>query len=367
MNTLKKQFSDALKREGKTITTYYKSETVKCLFRKNNDNNNTDNHITIFYDVSAPIKQGQLLSYGGKQFITLSKESVENDTYYKSSLLECNMLIPMTINSVSVNIPCYAYNLSSAKLLESNVITTLDGNGEIITEATDTMINIDVSGNKILNIMGRWFKVINAYHINGISHVFTEITTKPEDNFVLTLSVPSTSITAGDTSQITASCTNNGMVITGQTVTYSSSDTSIATVSSTGLVTSLKEGTVTITGTWIEQNKTATVTFTVSAGASPVYTMTIAASGDFALGKTRTLTPTLKDGSGTVVSTWTAVWSFTYDGVVQSDVTISYVGNQCKITISDEAYDSFEGTLICTCTTSDNLATASYIGTIYAS
>lgn len=366
MNTLKKQFSDALKREGKTITTYYKSESVKCLFRKNNDNNNTDNHMTIFYDISAPINQGQLLSYGGKQYITLNKESIDNDTYYKSSLLECNMLFPMTINSVSINIPCYAYNLSSAKLLESNVITTLDGNGEIITEATDTMINIDVSGNKTLNIMGRWFKVINAYNINGISHVFTEITVKPADNFVLTLSAPSTSITAGDTSQITASCSNNGTVITGQTVTYSSSDTSIATVSSTGLVTSLKAGTVIITGTWTEQNKTAIVTYTVSAGASPSYIMTIASSGEFTLGTTRTLTPTLKDGNGNTISSWTAVWSFSYNGVVQSDVTISYVGNQCKVSVSDEAYDSIDGTLVCTCKTNDNLASATYTGTITA-
>jgi hypothetical protein len=94
------------------------------------------------------------------------------------------------------------------------------------------------------------------------------------------------------------------------------------------------------------------------------YTLTIAASGDFNLGTTRTLTPTLEDSLGNVVSSWTAVWSADYNLMTQSYFSITYVGNQCKIFVSDEAYDCIDGVLELTCTVSGNLVSATYSGTI---
>ena len=63
------------------------------------------------------------------------------------------------------------------------------------------------------------------------------------------------------TTQLTATVTDaNGETISGATVTWATSDAAVATVSSTGLVTSVADGTATITATSGSLTETATVT-----------------------------------------------------------------------------------------------------------
>src|SRR5690554_1539802 len=143
MNTLQKQFSDALKREKKFVTTYYNNEIVPCLFRRLEDNKNTTNYIQIFYDIDSPIKQGQIITYGGKNFITLNQETVENSVYYKSSLIECNTTLEIVVNQRMQYIPCYAGDLLSPNVVVSNTISVVDGNIELITEDTEIVKAIE--------------------------------------------------------------------------------------------------------------------------------------------------------------------------------------------------------------------------------
>jgi hypothetical protein len=364
MNTLKKQFSDALKREGKIITIYYTSESVKCLFKINKDYNKTDNHITIFYDIDSPIKQGQLLTYGGKNYLTLNQESVENDTYYKSSLLECNLEIPVIINSVTRNIPCYSYELSSAYTVGNNYITLADGKGELITELIDglsTTAYID----KGFRIMGGYYKVANMYNLVGISHLMIERELTPPDEYALEITTELSDYKVGETATITANPTINDTPQTGQTITYISSDETLATVDASGLITFLGVGTVTITGIWVEHSETKdTLSLIISeADAPPVEnTLTIEADGDELIMGTSTpttFTPTLKDGNGNAVD-FTAVWTFNYNGMPKNYFVITYVGNQCKVKAIDEIYDAIGKTLVLTCTTSDGVASGIY-------
>ena len=364
MNTIQKQFSDALKREGKIITTYYTSELVKCLFRINKDYNKTDNHITIFYDIDSPIKQGQLLTYGGKNYLTLNQESVENDTYYKSSLLECNLTVPVTIGGVVKQIPCYSYDLNSAYATSNNVLTVVDGNGEIITELIPEL-SATAYIDKGLRIMGGYYKVANMYNLDGIVHLMIERDTMPADEYALEITTELSDYKVGETANITANPTINGTPQTGQTFAYTSSDETLATVDADGLITFLGIGTVTITGIWVEHSEIKdTLSLTISeADAPPVEnTLTITASSDeLIMGSSTpvTFTPTLKDGSGNVVD-FTAVWTFNYNGMPTNYFVITYVGNQCKVKAIDEIYDAIGKTLVLTCTTSDGLYSATH-------
>ncbi|MGC4038461.1 MAG: Ig-like domain-containing protein [Chitinophagaceae bacterium] len=78
----------------------------------------------------------------------------------------------------------------------------------------------------------------------------------------VTLNPTSASIVTGGTQQLTATIAPSNA--TNQAVTWSSSNTAIATVSATGLVTAVAAGTATITVTTQDGAKTATATITVT-------------------------------------------------------------------------------------------------------
>ena len=67
-----------------------------------------------------------------------------------------------------------------------------------------------------------------------------------------------------DTPTLTATATINGTADTTATVTWLSSDVTVATIDSTGKITFLAAGDVTMTATWTEQNLTATKTISVT-------------------------------------------------------------------------------------------------------
>lgn len=75
-----------------------------------------------------------------------------------------------------------------------------------------------------------------------------------------------TALVAGTTLQLTATMLDaDGNVLTGRTVTWSSSDTTVATVSSTGLVTALASGSASIQAT--SEAKTGSITVSITATA----------------------------------------------------------------------------------------------------
>jgi len=78
----------------------------------------------------------------------------------------------------------------------------------------------------------------------------------------VTLAPTSVSFTsAGDTATLVATVTDaGGNIISGATVTWATSSSSVATVSSAGLVTAVADGTATITATSGSASGTATVT-----------------------------------------------------------------------------------------------------------
>src|SRR5688572_16664765 len=68
-------------------------------------------------------------------------------------------------------------------------------------------------------------------------------------------------LTTGQTQQLTATLRDaGGAVLTGRTITWTTSAPTVATVSSSGLVTAVASGTATITATSEGRSGTATVT-----------------------------------------------------------------------------------------------------------
>jgi uncharacterized protein YjdB len=136
----------------------------------------------------------------------------------------------------------------------------------------------------------------------------------------ITLSATSLSFSSlGETSQLTATVQDqNGATMSGASVTWSSSSASIATVSSTGLVTAVADGTATITATSGSTNGTASVTVAVPASLELSDTLLTFS----ALADTTQLTATVKNAAGSTISAPTVSWTTSDESVA----TVSSAG-----------------------------------------
>ena len=108
--------------------------------------------------------------------------------------------------------------------------------------------------------------IVTVTSLNGVS-AKVKVTVKRKNVGVtgISLTATSTNLTVGDTLQLTYQVYPTEA--TNKSVTFKSSDESIATVSNTGLVTAKKKGTVIITVT-SNNGKSRSVTFTIKAKAS---------------------------------------------------------------------------------------------------
>lgn len=127
------------------------------------------------------------------------------------------------------------------------------------------------------------------------------------------------SLTVGGTVQLTATPLDSaGTALAGRTVTWASSSTSVASVSSSGLVTARAAGSATITAT--SEGKSATSSVTVAV--VPVAAVTVSpASATVGVGNTVQLTATPRDSAGNPLSGRTLTWTSSNGAVANVTTT----------------------------------------------
>jgi hypothetical protein len=120
---------------------------------------------------------------------------------------------------------------------------------------------------------------------------------------------PSASLSVGTTTTLQATVKDqNGNAMTGQTVTWSTSNAAAATVNTSGVVSGVAAGSATITAT--SAGKSGTSAITVTAVAPVVTTVTVTpASASIVAGTTTTLQAMVKDQNGNVMTGQTVIWS----------------------------------------------------------
>lgn len=166
---------------------------------------------------------------------------------------------------------------------------------------------IDVSA---LNITGK--RKITLYGIDATGNANEKIgeaevnITKKISVTGVSLNKSSTNIVAGKTETLTAAVSPANA--TNKSVTWTSSNTNIATVSSTGVVTAKSAGTATITVKTADGGKTATCKVTVNPATISVTGVSLnKSSTSIVAGKTETLTATVSPTNATNKSvTWTS-------------------------------------------------------------
>ena len=150
------------------------------------------------------------------------------------------------------------------------------------------------------------YKVVAADHSSNASDTAT-VTVIPVPVASVSVSPPSASVLVGGTVSLVATTLDSaGGVLTGRAVTWSSSNTGIATVNGSGVVTALAPGSSTMTAT--SEGKTGTASVAVSS--VPVASVTVApATASPPVGQTVQLTATPQDASGNPLSGRVITWS----------------------------------------------------------
>ena len=137
----------------------------------------------------------------------------------------------------------------------------------------------------------------------------TLVAAAPAAVATVTVNPSAASIVTGTTQQLTATTTDSSNnVLTGRTVTWSSTNTAAATVDANGLVTAVASGTATITAT--SEGKSGMATISVTPLPAPVATVTVdPPSASIVSGSTEQLTATTTDSAGDVLSGRSVSWS----------------------------------------------------------
>jgi len=214
---------------------------------------------------------------------------------------------PAPVASVAVTPPSASVNEGTTVQLTA---TPKDANGNplsgrVVTWASSntTVATVSASGLVTGKVAGSATITATSEGQSGTS----AITVVRVPVAAVTVTPASASVNEGNAVQLTATPKDaNGTPLTGRTVTWASDNTTVATVSATGLVTGKVAGSATITATSEGQGGTAAITVVHV----PVASVTVSpAPASVQAGQTVQLTATPKDASGTPLAGRTVTWA----------------------------------------------------------
>ena len=189
--------------------------------------------------------------------------------------------------------------------------TTTDSLGNVLTGRAVTWASnnsaVTVNGNGLVTGAGSGSATITATSEGKSGTATVTVTTVPVAS--VTVTPASANLQTGQTVQLTATARDaSGNPLSGRVMTWTSTNTSIATVNGTGLVSGAGAGSATITATSEGQSGTSTVTVTFV----PVASVTVTpASASVQVGQTVQLTATPRDANGNALSGRAVTWSST--------------------------------------------------------
>lgn len=223
---------------------------------------------------------------------------------------------PVPVAKVTVTPPTMALVVGQTSTARA-VLTDANGNvltGRVVTWTSSNALIAAVSSTGVVTGVapgGPVFITASSEGWNGSTAVI--VTAVPVGSVTLPAT---TTLVAGQSTTLTPVVKDaNGTVVTDRTVTWSSSNPTVATVSASGLVRALITGTATITAT--SEGKSASTALTVTP--APVGSVTVAPfTLNLGSGSTVTLTATVKDVNGTTVTDRVVTWK-------SSDTTVATV------------------------------------------
>ncbi len=240
-----------------------------------------------------------------------------------------------------------SFDVDALVLTEGDTFTLLPATGQAVSwSSSDTSI-ATVSSTGEVTAISKGDCIITATASDGSTASYELTVNLSWYPSSIALNCSTKEITVGDTATLTATTTPSEVLY--PTVTWASSDESVATVSSSGVVTGVSEGTATITAT-TKNSKTATCTVTVNSNTTAVTSISLSSSSRTGYVGYTTLAPTV-----------------TVTPSDATDQTITWSSSDTSIATVDSSTGKVKGVSNGTCTitaTSSNGKTASYTLTI---
>lgn len=127
--------------------------------------------------------------------------------------------------------------------------------------------------------------------------------------------------TTGDKPKLTATAQEDGVTVSDATITWDSSDTSVATIDSTGQVTFLTAGEVIFTAVWVEHDITATLAVTVTEAVGITCTISYLGASTIKVSAGKTLTAHFWDGAVEITDQTTEEWTVVKPAGFEDEIT----------------------------------------------
>jgi uncharacterized protein YjdB len=218
---------------------------------------------------------------------------------------------PPVVTTVTVA-PTSASLVAGATTTLQATVKDQNGNamtGQTVTWSTSNATAATVNPNGVVTGVAAGSATITATSSGKTGTSSITVTAVSPVVATVTVAPTSASVVAGATTTLQATVKDqNGNVMTGQTVTWSTNNALAATVNSSGVVTGVAAGSATITAT--SSGKTGTSSITVTAVSPVVTTVTVApTSASIVAGATTTLQATVKDQNGNVMTGQTITWA----------------------------------------------------------
>ena len=302
-----------------------------------NPSNATNKNVTWSTSNSsvASVSNGTVTANGGGT-ATITVASVSNS----SETDTCKVTVTVPVTSVSLN--STSASLVDKKTLQLTAsVSPSDATNKNVTWKTSSSSIASVSSSGLITANGNGTATITATTSDGgITATCSVSVTVP----VSSVSVSSTE-TIDQGESITLSASVSPSDATNKGVSWSSDNSSVATVTSGGTVTGVSAGVAIIKATTVDGSKTDTCKVTVKT--VPVSSVSITSTAEIIKGKTTTLTPTVYPSNATNKSvTWSTSNSsvasvsngtVTANGGGTATITVTTVDGSetdtCKVTV----------------------------------
>ena len=339
-NCNQRQFNATMKRECITVSDYYdRTKTYDVFFRRSRRGSNPQGKVRIYFSQDTPIDIGTMFVLKDDTYVVTSRDGDESDVFYTSMAVKCDTSFTVFSNAENRYVSIPFVTLSDKFTLSSNSTVSMIS-GSVVIYTGDNPYSREVELNETYYNYGGYYKVGNTFYNNGLAYVYMTREAKPQDRYTLSYTgVTSLDMKDATTYQLSYTAIKNDVPVDSPTLTYVSSDNTIATVDGNGLMTLLKQGNVTVTATWTDgKNATCETTIAITnSSVKPEPTLTISGSTDLKCCFERKYTAKYTDANGNDISSnYKSVWTITNATFNTSKLTQTVNGNQITLYYEDD-------------------------------